>query len=105
MGRAERGRSGLTQINRAERDSRKLPWKEWIKESTMSPSFRSRLPALFGLGLLLTLLAACRTYPDYSSDFRFPMQQGDVARGQEAFVALNCHQCHLVQGVDLPAWA
>mgnify|MGYP002630548890 CR=1 FL=1 len=54
------------------------------------------------LGLVFTLvLGACRTYPDSSSDFRFPILRGDIPRGQEAFVSLGCPQCHLVDGVQL----
>ena len=57
-------------------------------------------------GLLgITMLSACRTYPDSSNDFRFPIVQGDVARGQQAFVALGCNQCHIVNGIELPALA
>ena len=52
----------------------------------------------------LMLLSACRTYPDYSSEFRFPIQSGDVAQGREAFVELGCPQCHAVSGVELPEW-
>lgn len=48
------------------------------------------------------LLAACRTYPDYSSDFRFPVPRGDILRGQQAFVEMGCHMCHTVDGVTLP---
>jgi hypothetical protein len=55
------------------------------------------------LGLLL--LGACRTYPDYTGDFRFPILSGDIARGQQAFVTLGCNQCHTVDGVALPAFA
>jgi L-cysteine S-thiosulfotransferase len=46
-------------------------------------------------------LTACRTYPDYASDFRFPIQNGDVAQGREAFVRLGCPQCHTVEGEQL----
>ncbi|MES2606466.1 MAG: hypothetical protein V4603_16145 [Pseudomonadota bacterium] len=46
-------------------------------------------------------LTACRTYPDYSSDFRFPITTGDVTQGRAAFVALGCPQCHTVDGVEL----
>lgn len=52
------------------------------------------------LGLLA--LSACRTYPNYANDFRFPIQSGDIAKGREAFVALGCPMCHVVSGVDLP---
>jgi L-cysteine S-thiosulfotransferase len=63
---------------------------------------KSLIP-LLGLSLVaLTALSACRTYPDYSSDFRFPIGSGDVAEGREAFVRLGCAQCHTVSGVALP---
>lgn len=48
------------------------------------------------------LLAACRTYPDYTGDFRFPILRGDVMRGQQAFVGNGCHMCHTVDGITLP---
>tara|TARA_R100001143_G_C3356767_1_gene132907 strand:+ start:118 stop:570 length:453 start_codon:yes stop_codon:yes gene_type:complete len=54
---------------------------------------------MFMLGLLV-LLSACRVYPDYANDFRFPILRGDIDRGQEAFVSLGCNQCHVVDGVD-----
>lgn len=57
--------------------------------------------ALAGV-LGLTFLGACRTYPDYTGDFRFPILQGDIARGQQAFVSLGCNLCHAVDGVELP---
>lgn len=50
----------------------------------------------------IVALGACRTYPDYSSDFRFPVPRGDVNRGQQAFVEMGCHMCHTVDGVQLP---
>ena len=49
----------------------------------------------------LTFLGACRTYPDYAGDFRFPILQGDIARGQQAFQSLGCNLCHAVEGVEL----
>jgi len=35
----------------------------------------------------------------------FPIQEGDVDRGRQAFVDHQCHQCHSVAGVSLPALA
>jgi sulfur-oxidizing protein SoxX len=61
--------------------------------------FPFRLLATAVIGTLL--LAGCRTYPDYSSDFRFPIQSGDVAQGRTAFVSLGCPQCHTVKGDEL----
>jgi len=52
------------------------------------------------LGLVM-LLSACRTYPDYTGDFRFPILRGDIDRGQQAFQSLGCVQCHMVDGVEL----
>jgi hypothetical protein len=57
---------------------------------------------LLGLSILaLTTLSACRTYPDYTGDFRFPIEKGDIAQGRSAFVRLGCPQCHTVDGVEL----
>ena len=56
--------------------------------------------ALFGLAAL----SSCRTYPDYTGDFRFPIQSGDITEGREAFVQLRCPQCHTVAGVELPEY-
>lgn len=60
---------------------------------------------LLVLGISVLTLSACRTYPDYASDFRFPILRGDIDRGQTAFVALGCNQCHVVDGVELPAYS
>ena len=35
----------------------------------------------------------------------FPIQQGDIDRGRQAFVDHQCHQCHSVSGVTLPPLA
>jgi len=59
--------------------------------------------AVTGLFALLTL-GACRTYPDNTGDFRFPILQGDIAEGQAAFERLGCNQCHNVNGVELAAY-
>lgn len=50
----------------------------------------------------VTFLSACRTYPDYANDFRFPILRGDVVLGQEAFLKNGCNLCHVVDGVELP---
>lgn len=57
------------------------------------------------LGICLLVLSACRTYPDNVGEFRFPILQGDIDQGQEAFTRLGCPQCHVVDGVNLPAFA
>lgn len=55
------------------------------------------------VGVLCALtLVACKTYPDYSGDFRFPILRGDIARGQKAFMDMGCPVCHRVDGIDLP---
>jgi hypothetical protein len=46
-------------------------------------------------------LAGCEQGPKSGKGFTLP--DGDAARGQETFVALQCHACHSVSGVELPA--
>lgn len=62
------------------------------------------MKAYLGLALAATglLLAGCE--PGLKNTSRFRLPQGDAARGREAFVALNCVECHQVNGAkDLPA--
>jgi mono/diheme cytochrome c family protein len=55
--------------------------------------------------LLVALLAAgmwgCGSDRHSASGFRLP-PDGDAGRGQAAFLALGCHNCHSVIGADLP---
>ncbi len=51
--------------------------------------------------LILLTLTSCATHPDYATEFRFPIEWGNITEGQAAFVDLECHQCHTVKGVDL----
>lgn len=51
--------------------------------------------------LTLAWLAGCDSGPKSGRGFVFP--EGDMARGQKAFVELKCYECHRVDGVaDLP---
>ena len=59
----------------------------------------------FAATLTLVLMSGCRTYPDEVGEFRFPILNGDIQRGQDAFVRLECNQCHVVDGVELPAFS
>ena len=52
----------------------------------------------------LLVLASCATHPDYATQFRFPIEWGNIEEGQAAFVDLECHQCHTVSGVELPSY-
>ena len=52
-------------------------------------------------GVMFALLAGCEHNPKSSRGFRLP--DGDAAKGKEAFLALQCHKCHKVEGVELPA--
>ena len=58
-------------------------------------------PALPATVVLLGAAVACSTGRHSSAGFRLPAD-GDVERGKAAFVALNCHTCHEVPGLDLP---
>lgn len=51
--------------------------------------------------LSLALLAGCDSGPKSGRGFVFP--EGNIERGQKAFVDLKCYECHRVDGVaDLP---
>ncbi len=54
--------------------------------------------------LMLLVITSCATHPDYATQFRFPVEWGSNAAGQATFADLECHQCHTVKGVDLPAY-
>jgi len=60
---------------------------------------------LLVLGFSVLMLSACRIYPDYANDFRFPILRGGIDKGQQAFASLGCIQCHIVEGVELPAFS
>jgi sulfur-oxidizing protein SoxX len=51
--------------------------------------------ALFGL-----LLSGCER--DYMSEKGFSLPEGDPAAGREAFVYMQCHECHTINGMELP---
>jgi sulfur-oxidizing protein SoxX len=46
-------------------------------------------------------LTACNEGTKSSKGFRLP--DGDPEKGKAAFVSLQCHTCHQVVGIDLPA--
>jgi len=52
----------------------------------------------------ILLLGGCATHPDYATQFRFPINWGNIDNGRTAFIELQCHQCHSVNGVNLPAY-
>ena len=49
--------------------------------------------------VIASLSAGCAYRPG------FPVQQGDVERGRQAFIDHQCHQCHSVAGIALPELA
>jgi sulfur-oxidizing protein SoxX len=53
------------------------------------------------VALLSALTAACA----YSPMFGFPVAEGNVDAGRQAFIDHQCHACHSVAGVSLPALA
>jgi len=59
---------------------------------------------LVRLPLATLFLIGCATHPDYATQFRFPIEWGSIPDGQATFVALECHQCHTVSGVDLATY-
>jgi len=51
-------------------------------------------------GLMVALLAGCDSGPKSGRGFRLP--DGNPDKGRQAFLALQCHKCHKVDGVELP---
>lgn len=51
--------------------------------------------------IVLTLAAGCA----YTPMFGFPIEQGDVQRGRQAFIDHQCHQCHSIADTRLPPLA
>ena len=60
-----------------------------------------RVASFVGSLLLIGAGAACSSGSHSAAGFRLP-SDGDPERGKEAFVALGCHNCHDVPGVELP---
>jgi L-cysteine S-thiosulfotransferase len=50
---------------------------------------------------LLGAVSGCAS----GSLFGFPVEQGDIAAGRQAFVDHRCHQCHSIAGERLPPLA
>lgn len=55
----------------------------------------------FGVLWLAAALGGCGFGPKSASGFRLP--DGDAALGKQTFVELQCHVCHTVEDVELPA--
>jgi hypothetical protein len=62
---------------------------------------------LLGLSISIFLLAglAATAGCSYTPIFGFPVNEGDVDAGRQAFIDHHCHQCHSVAGVRLPELA
>ena len=63
---------------------------------------KTTLRLLLALGVLFAV-GSCGDPKKSARGFRLP--DGDVDRGQGAFVALECHRCHSVDGVELAEYA
>jgi hypothetical protein len=54
-----------------------------------------------GLLAATTLISGCA----YEPIFGFPVEEGDIDAGRQAFIDHQCHACHSVAGVRLPPLA
>jgi sulfur-oxidizing protein SoxX len=62
------------------------------------------MKTLRALSVLLTLglaIAGCSPSPKSAAGFRLP--DGDAEAGLEAFLYMQCNQCHTIKGMELPA--
>lgn len=55
--------------------------------------------------LVALSLAALGVGCAYTPGVSVPIQHGDIGRGRQAFIDHQCHGCHSVAGVNLPALA
>ena len=53
------------------------------------------------LGVLLIVLCGCER--DMMSERGFALPAGDPAAGEQAFLYMQCNQCHTIAGMELPA--
>lgn len=56
---------------------------------------------LLAAGMLGVALTSC--YPQPKSGKGLHLPEGNVEKGKAAFLALKCHECHRVEGVEFPA--
>ena len=56
-------------------------------------------------GWIFTALSAAALGAGCVSAPGFPIQEGNIDRGRQAFIDHRCHQCHSVSGVSLPPLA
>ena len=59
-----------------------------------------RIIILSLMGILAAGFGGCDRDPMSEKGFRLP--DGDAMAGREAFLYMQCHQCHSIAGVDLP---
>jgi mono/diheme cytochrome c family protein len=59
-----------------------------------------KTPAVCALLLVATLLSGCGR--DSMSEIGFSLPPGDPQAGREAFLYMQCNQCHTVYGEELP---
>jgi L-cysteine S-thiosulfotransferase len=50
-------------------------------------------------------LAACVGGCSYTPIFGFPIEQGNIEAGRQAFIDHQCHQCHSIANMQLPPLA
>ena len=63
-----------------------------------------RLARGVGALALTALLTACGKQDSARTADGFVLPEGDADRGKQVFVELGCRQCHVVAGLDLPAY-
>jgi mono/diheme cytochrome c family protein len=50
--------------------------------------------------LVVALLSGCER--DYMSERGFSLPEGDPIAGKETFLYMQCNECHIVKGMELP---
>lgn len=60
-------------------------------------NYMTRIVAVLGLAIAIT---GCER--DYMSERGFSLPEGDPVAGKEAFLYMQCNECHTIAGIELP---
>lgn len=72
-----------------------------MRQSAGSSIVRFKIATVIFAATITVSVAGCAG----SSIFGFPIEQGDIAAGRQAFIAHRCHECHTIADEQLPALA
>lgn len=70
-----------------------------MMKTYMAPA-ATKAPSIVLLVALLVFGSGCER--DYMSEKGFSLPEGDPVAGKETFLSMQCHECHTINGMELP---